>query len=233
MRIVGRLLFAMFVSISIISFVNAQTTDTTQQRGNNNGSINNNGTQSNPDATGGAVHTPPSGTTTPGTTPGTTNPGTTDPGTTTPGTPTPGTTAPGTPTPGVNTPAPSAAAATVEQTAIQFMQAINRGDAAAAAGFYADDAVIMPPDIDLIQGANGIKNFWAKVITVGGKFDTLTTAKVNVNNGTVDEVGRYFLTINRPGQDPMQEKGKFVFVWKRQPDDTWKITTHMWNRNKQ
>jgi ketosteroid isomerase-like protein len=224
MSIVSRLLFAMFVSFSIISFVNAQTTDTTQQRGNNNGNtnngsmhgsgdLNNNGTGNNPDATGGAVHTPSTGTTTPGTTPGTTTPGTT--------------------APGVNTPAPSAAAATVEQAAIQFMQAINRGDAAAAAGFYADDAVIMPPDIDIIQGANGIKNFWSKVITIGGRFDTLTTAKVNVNNETVDEVGRYFLTINRPGQNPMQEKGKFVFVWKRQPDDTWKITTHMWNRSKQ
>ncbi|MGE5353069.1 MAG: YybH family protein, partial [Acidobacteriota bacterium] len=143
------------------------------------------------------------------------------------------TTTPGTTAPGVNAPATSAAAATVEQAAVQFMQAINRGDAAAAAGFYADDAVIMPPDIDIIQGTNGIKNFWAKVITIGGRFDTLTTAKVNVNNETVDEVGRYFLSINKPGQNPMQEKGKFVFVWKRQPDDTWKITTHIWNRNKQ
>ncbi|MCU7495493.1 MAG: DUF4440 domain-containing protein [Ignavibacteria bacterium] len=209
MRTVGRLLFAMFVSFSMISFVNAQTTDTTQQKGNNNGSINNgtnnngnmhgsddlnNGTTNSPDVTGGAVRST---------------------------------------TPGANTPASGTAASTVEQASIQFMQAINRGDATTAASFYADDAVIMPPDIDLIQGTNGIKNFWSKIITIGGKFDTLTTAKVNVNNETVDEVGRYFLSINRPGQDPMQEKGKFVFVWKRQPDDTWKITTHMWNRNKQ
>lgn len=197
MSAISKFLFAVVLSLTMISFVSAQTADTTKSgnNGSNNGNINSNGSQNNrttppgSDVTGGAVHS---------TTPTAMNP-----------------------------------AASIEEASNKFMQAINQGDATTAASYYSDDALIMPPDVDIIQGSNGIRNFWAKVISVGGKFDTLTTSKVNVNNETVDEVGHYFLSINRPGQDPMKEKGKFVFVWKRQPDESWKITTHIWNRVKQ
>jgi ketosteroid isomerase-like protein len=115
------------------------------------------------------------------------------------------------------------------------MQAINNGDINTALTYYSNDATLLPPDLDIIQGSNGIGNFWTKITSMGLKFDTLTVAEVRPSDDgqEVHEIGRYFLKMERPGQAPVSEKGKFLFVWKKQPDNSWKIDTHMWNRSRQ
>lgn len=123
---------------------------------------------------------------------------------------------------------------TLEDQLSRFMQAINNGDVNTALTFYTNDATLLAPDIDIVQGQSGIGNFWTKITQMGLKFDTLTTADVRPSSDGQDahEIGRYFLKIERPGQAAVSEKGKFLVVWKLQPDNSWKIDTHIWNRSK-
>ncbi|MGE5457217.1 MAG: YybH family protein [Methanococcaceae archaeon] len=130
-------------------------------------------------------------------------------------------------------PDPAMVRASIEQASSQFQQAINSGNTLSATNFYTDEAIIMPPDIDMIKGSTGIRNFWSKLVGAGVKFDTLQTEQVMGSGNDYSEVGRYYLKIDKgDGSNAVSEKGKFVFVWERQPDNSWKIAAHIWNRSK-
>ena len=62
---------------------------------------------------------------------------------------------------------PSLAFAQDAKNAIQkyndeMAAAINRGDPKSGVGFYADDAIILPPGSEMIKGKPEILDFWAK-----------------------------------------------------------------------
>jgi len=44
----------------------------------------------------------------------------------------------------------------------EMAAAINRGDPKSGVGFYADDAIILPPGSEMIKGKPEILDFWAK-----------------------------------------------------------------------
>jgi ketosteroid isomerase-like protein len=42
-------------------------------------------------------------------------------------------------------------------------------------------------------------------------------------------VGTYELTMNDPKGKPVTDRGKYMTVWKKQPDGQWKVVTDMYN----
>lgn len=47
----------------------------------------------------------------------------------------------------------------IETANAQWTAAFNRGDAAAVAALYTPDAIVMPPDSDMIRGRQAIQEF--------------------------------------------------------------------------
>jgi len=41
--------------------------------------------------------------------------------------------------------------------------------------------------------------------------------------------GTYELTLNDASGKPVKDRGKYVEVWKKQADGTWKATVDIWN----
>lgn len=110
-----------------------------------------------------------------------------------------------------------------------WMEAFNRGDAVAVAALYTDNATLMPPNSAMIQGRQGIQDFWQAGIEGGLKDATLTTVEVQASGNTAYEIGKFSLTAQPKGQDPVMVSGKYVVVWQRQSDGSWKLHVDIWN----
>ena len=120
----------------------------------------------------------------------------------------------------------------IEETNAQFSAAASRGDTAAVAALYTDDAVVLPPNAPMVRGRQAIKGFFdALTEQMGVPQLTLETIQVDEVGDTACEVGAYSMRLQPPGGEPVSDGGKYVVVWKRQSDDSWKLAVDIWNTN--
>src|SRR6266852_4089651 len=120
----------------------------------------------------------------------------------------------------------------IEGTNAQFVAAANRGDTAAVAALYTNDAVVLPPNAEMVRGRQGVKEFFDALIQQTGVPQlTLDTTQVDEVGDTACEVGAYTMKLQPPGGQPVSDSGKYVVVWKRQSDDSWKLSIDIWNTN--
>jgi len=117
----------------------------------------------------------------------------------------------------------------IEAGSAKWMEAFNRGDAAGTAALYTDDAAVLAPNSEMIQGRPGIQDLWSGAIQMGLKDVSLTTVDVGGSGETAYEIGKYSLKIQPTGKQAMTDSGKYVVVWKRQNDGTWKLQADIWN----
>jgi ketosteroid isomerase-like protein len=117
----------------------------------------------------------------------------------------------------------------IEAANHKFGEAVRKGGGAALGALYTDDAKLLPPNGEMIQGRAGTKAFWTGGLQMGIKDAVLTTLEVLGLGGLVCEIGRYDLTIKPEGQDTIKDSGKYVVVWKQVEDETWKLHVDIWN----
>jgi len=118
---------------------------------------------------------------------------------------------------------------TVENANRMFGEGIRKGDAAAVGALYTEDALLMPPNYDMIRGRSSTQDFWGGAIKMGVKDAVLTTVELMDLGNVVYEVGNYALKIQPEGQAAFEDKGKYVVLWKKMPDGTLKIHRDIWN----
>lgn len=111
----------------------------------------------------------------------------------------------------------------IEAAVSRYVAASNRGDADALMELYAEDAVLLPPDHEPIQGREAIREFWRQGTDQGLEVSTL---RVNTDGKLGYLVGRYRLPAT---QDEPADSGKYVMCLQRQVDGSWKLTADIWN----
>jgi len=111
----------------------------------------------------------------------------------------------------------------VEATVNRYVEATNKGDAEALAQLYEDDAVLLPPDHQPIEGRTAIGEFWRQGTDEGLE---VTTLRLDVQGGIGYLVGQY--TLPETDEEPA-DSGKTVMCLKRQRDGSWKVTADIWN----
>lgn len=119
----------------------------------------------------------------------------------------------------------------IEDLDNQFEQAMLAGDAAAITNFYADDAVVLPPNMPRAEGSEAIRSVWDAMVSAGPLTEaTLTTDQVIIpESGEIAvDVGTYTMSGTGPDGTPYQETGKFVATWKN-INGEWKIVADIWN----
>ena len=117
----------------------------------------------------------------------------------------------------------------IEANTKQFIEAFNKGDAAAVANMYTADARLLPPNGEMVEGRENIQKFWQGAISAGLKMVTLETVHVESQGNIAVEVGRYTSTITRAGATTT-DKGKYVVQWKREGQN-WKLAVDIFNSN--
>jgi uncharacterized protein (TIGR02246 family) len=113
----------------------------------------------------------------------------------------------------------------------QVVAAVNANDAAALTAFVTDDVVWMPPNEPAVIGKEAFQAGFS------ASFDEFT---FEVALHPKDELvvagdwafarGRYTLVLTpKAGGEPTQQGGKFIDIYQRQPDGSWKYARHIWN----
>jgi ketosteroid isomerase-like protein len=109
-------------------------------------------------------------------------------------------------------------------------QASVKGDAAAAASYYDENAVMLPPNMPMIKGRAAIEKAMRDWMQSGMKMKEFTSTTISVE-GAGDfavELGKYFQTFEMGGK-VIADSGKFVAVWRKQVDGSWKAAYDIWS----
>jgi uncharacterized protein (TIGR02246 family) len=117
----------------------------------------------------------------------------------------------------------------IEAANVRFGEAARSGDAAALAMLYTEDARILPPNSEMIQGREGIEAFWGGGFQMGIKDIALTTVDVMGMGDMVCEIGKAAISIQPEGMDAIDDIAKYLVVWKKDVDGTWKLHVDIWN----
>lgn len=119
----------------------------------------------------------------------------------------------------------------IEEANVKFGDAVRAGDAAALAGLYTEDAKLLPPNSEMIQGREGVEAFWAGGIQMGIKDVVLTTMDIMGMGDMVCEIGKANVILQPEEGEAMEDIGKYVVIWKKTADGTWKLHVDIWNTN--
>jgi uncharacterized protein (TIGR02246 family) len=118
--------------------------------------------------------------------------------------------------------------AAIEASSAAFVEAVLAGDWAAVAAFYTEDAVLMFPNEPVVEGRVAIQAFFElfpsitqfepTIVQMDGRGDLAfvraTYAMIYIVEGT---------------PEPTHDTGKYVEIWRKQPDGKWLIAVDISN----
>jgi ketosteroid isomerase-like protein len=116
-----------------------------------------------------------------------------------------------------------------QAAAERMATALKSGDVETIGQMYAEDARILPPGRDIIQGREAIKTFWTEDLK-GMSDMALTTVDVKgLGDNDVREIGQF--SGKTTGDNPQDFAGKYITIWHK-AGDSWQISDDIWNLNK-
>ena len=112
----------------------------------------------------------------------------------------------------------------IETREEEWLSAFNSGDASGVAQIYEQDARLLPPNSGIVEGRAAIEGFIKDFIATRAQlsFKLLT---VHESADLCAAVGAYEMEI----PDVPNDTGKFIEVWRRQPDGSWLIADDIFN----
>jgi ketosteroid isomerase-like protein len=125
-----------------------------------------------------------------------------------------------------------AARAEVLETDLAFAAAASEGrDAELIASFWYDDAVVYPPDQPMVRGKAQILEFVRASLETPGFSVTWEPAEVQVGpSGLVAyTTGPNQFTMADPDGNLVTMAGRYVTIWQKQADGSWKCVLDIWN----
>jgi uncharacterized protein (TIGR02246 family) len=112
----------------------------------------------------------------------------------------------------------------------KWVEAFNKGDAAAVSQLYTDQATALPPNAPMAAGRAAIQTFWQGAIQSGVKNVTLKAQKVDQFGNAAREIGEFSLDAPNAQKQMVHVEGKYVVLWRR-VRGSWKLDTDIWNTN--
>lgn len=119
----------------------------------------------------------------------------------------------------------------IDSADARFGVAAMKGDVAALASFYTDDAMFMGPNAPAYRGHDAITKNFADIIAAA-KLSAfkLQSTDVIASGDYAIETGTYDQTFTLPkATKAIHDVGKFVVIWKKQTDGSYKIIRDVWN----
>lgn len=109
--------------------------------------------------------------------------------------------------------------------------AAGKNDIDTTVGFYADDAVLLPPNSPIAADKKSIRDSWAGVLGPNTAISWKPTKIEVAQSGELGYLyGTYQLSIKDPKGGPaVEDKGKIVEVWKKQANGKWKCIVDTYN----
>ncbi len=102
-------------------------------------------------------------------------------------------------------------------------------DVERVASFYADDAIAYPPNEPVALGKNAARAVWARFFEIPSFEISWKTTHAQVTGDLGFTSGTYTDSFKGDDGALVKEQGKYLCVWKRQADGSWKAIHDMWN----
>ena len=129
----------------------------------------------------------------------------------------------------VGSPALAQNKATIEKLNDVWTAAFNKGDAAAVAALYTEDAYVLPPGSAMVKGRAAIEAFWRQAAQQMSDAKLTTVDVLPLGRSAAREIGT--VTLKTKSQPPQEIVGKYVVLWRKVGRD-WKLATDIWNTDK-
>jgi ketosteroid isomerase-like protein len=115
----------------------------------------------------------------------------------------------------------------------EFVRRVRARDVDGLVGFYyEEDARVLPPNCAGIQGKARIREFFRGFLAGGVTDLSLETIEVHSSGDLAYEVGRYAMTLGGSSMDPIDDRGKYVVIFRRQTDGSWKAAVDMFSSDR-
>jgi ketosteroid isomerase-like protein len=113
----------------------------------------------------------------------------------------------------------------------QWSKAAAARDVDKTVSYYTKDAIVMPPNGPRATTLEAVRNIWKDLLTSPGIAVSWNTMTVEIaRSGELGYLtGSYELTMNDAGGKPVTDRGKYLEVWKKQADGSWKCVADIWN----
>ncbi|HWB51973.1 MAG TPA: SgcJ/EcaC family oxidoreductase [Stellaceae bacterium] len=120
------------------------------------------------------------------------------------------------------------------KTAIQKLEdqwgaAFNKGDAAAVAAMYTEEAYVLPAGAPLVKGRADIQNFWGRAMQQLSDVKCTAADVMPIGRTGAREIGT--CSFKTKGASPQDGALKYAVVW-RKVNGQWLLNTDIWNMDK-
>lgn len=111
------------------------------------------------------------------------------------------------------------------------MAALRAGRGLAAAAAYTLDARLLAPSAELLMGRDAIASFWQAGIEAGVDGIELQALDLEVDPGgeSALEIGRYVLRLNSSSEAAVEDRGRYLLVYRREGDGVWRRAAETFN----
>jgi len=126
-------------------------------------------------------------------------------------------------------PALAQSKAAIQKLEDQWGAAFNKGDAAAVAAMYTDDAYVLPAGAPMVRGRADIQNFWKQAMQQLSDVKCTAVDVMPIGRTGAREIGT--CTFKIKGATPQDGALKYAVVW-RKVANQWLLNTDIWNMDK-
>lgn len=126
-------------------------------------------------------------------------------------------------------PALAQSKAVIQKLNDQWSDAFNRGDAAALAAMYTEDAYVLPAGAPLVKGRAGIEQFWRQAMQQLSNVKCTTLEVKPLGRKAAREIGG--CSFQTKTQSPQDGALKYAVVWEKEGGQ-WKLLQDIWNMDK-
>jgi ketosteroid isomerase-like protein len=130
---------------------------------------------------------------------------------------------------------PEQSAAAVKDADTKWSQAAQAHDMATLDSYYADDATVLPANAEMITNKAGASKYWMDHLTKDVDVSWTPMYVESAKDGDMVYVlGSYTMT-TKPAKGKgaaATDHGKYLSVWKKQADGSWKAEADTWNSDK-
>jgi uncharacterized protein (TIGR02246 family) len=121
--------------------------------------------------------------------------------------------------------------AAIREADANWSKAAAAKDVEGFVAFFADDGMLLPPNHELVSGKQVIRK-WATEMMAAPGFAVSwqpTNAQAARSSDLGYTIGTYELTVHDAKGKPVTDRGKYITVWEKQADGTWKVAADTFN----
>jgi len=117
------------------------------------------------------------------------------------------------------------------ETSRQWSALVSSGDLESGMDFWANDAVMLPPDLPLLDGKEAIRDYIEAAADIPGfkiSWEPIS-AHVSKSGDLAYMIERNIIEVDGPDGNKVLQHNKVVTIWRKDLTGKWRNVVDMWN----